>query len=84
MSFTLLHRNREIRTDIIALMATDAIVRTRWFAFDMVVEFQHLLRTYPHAQTAAFAPGLVDSDAETLCQKNHLPPLAIAALMIQK
>jgi hypothetical protein len=74
MSFTLLHRNREIRTDVIALMAADAVVRTRWFALDMIVEFQHLLRAYPHAQAATLAPGFVDSDAETLCQKNHLPP----------
>jgi hypothetical protein len=74
MSFTLLHRDREIRTDIIALMTADTIVRACRLTFDMIVEFQYFFRAYSHAQTATFAPGLVDRDAETLCQKNHLPP----------
>jgi hypothetical protein len=84
ISFTLLHSNSEIRTDIIALMTAYAIVWTRRFAFDMIVQFQYFLRTYPHAKAATLAPGLVDSNAETLCQKNHLPPMVISTLAVQK
>ena len=73
--FTLLHRYGKIRTDIIALMTADALIQFYRLAFNLRIQLKYFFGADSYAESASFAPLLIDSDVKKLlCQKIHLPP----------
>jgi len=73
ISFTLLHCNRKVGTDIFALTAAYTVVNANRFALYLIVERQHFFRAYSDTEAAPLAPLFIDDNAETFCQETHLP-----------
>jgi hypothetical protein len=71
-SHTLPYSDGEVGTDIVALVAPDAVVRSGGPALHIIVEFKHLFGADSDAKAAALAPFFVYFNLETLCQ-NQTP-----------
>jgi hypothetical protein len=77
ISLTLLHCNRKIRANVLALTAADTVVDARRFALNLVIELQNFLWAYPDTETASLTPQFVDDYAEAFRQEIHLPPQTV-------